>query len=53
MAQSQVKTKQTAGGIETMPELKSVAEVRAAPGGHWVGDGFPSAPSSATTMPRR
>src|SRR5437016_5010103 len=41
MAHSQVMTKQTAGAIETMPELKSIAEVRAAPGGHWVGDGFP------------
>ena len=29
MAQSQVMTKQTAGGIETMPELKQVAEVQA------------------------
>jgi redox-sensitive bicupin YhaK (pirin superfamily) len=41
MAQSQVMTKQSTGGIETMPELKQVAAVRAAPGGHWVGDGFP------------
>jgi quercetin 2,3-dioxygenase len=41
MAQSQVRTKQTAGTLEAMPELRSVAEVRAAPGGHWVGDGFP------------
>ena len=41
MAQSQVKTKQSAGGIEALPELKGIAEVRAAPGGHWVGDGFP------------
>jgi redox-sensitive bicupin YhaK (pirin superfamily) len=41
MAQSQVMTKLSTGGIETMPELKQVAAVRAAPGGHWVGDGFP------------
>src|SRR6266566_2644297 len=41
MAHSQVMTKQTAGAIETMPELKRIAEIRAAPGGHWVGDGFP------------
>src|SRR5258706_8883310 len=41
MPQSQVMTKQSTGGIETMPELKQVAAVRAAPGGHWVGDGFP------------
>jgi redox-sensitive bicupin YhaK (pirin superfamily) len=41
MAQSQVMTKHSTGGIESLPELKGVAEVRAAPGGHWVGDGFP------------
>src|SRR3954465_2578330 len=41
MSQSQVMSKQKTGGIETMPELKQVAAVRAAPGGHWVGDGFP------------
>jgi redox-sensitive bicupin YhaK (pirin superfamily) len=41
MAQSQVMTKQSTGGIEALPELKDVAAVRAAPGGHWVGDGFP------------
>jgi redox-sensitive bicupin YhaK (pirin superfamily) len=26
---------------ETLPALKRVMKVRAAPGGHWVGDGFP------------
>src|SRR5258707_1356930 len=41
MAQSQVMTKQSTGGIEALSELKDVAAVRAAPGGHWVGDGFP------------
>ena len=41
MAQSQVMTKPSTGGIEALPELKGIAEVRAAPGGHWVGDGFP------------
>src|SRR5712675_2840867 len=41
MAQSQVKTRPSASGIESLAELKEVAEIRAAPGGHWVGDGFP------------
>ena len=41
MAQSQVMTKHSTGGIEALPELKGIAAVRAAPGGHWVGDGFP------------
>ena len=41
MAQSQVMTKRSTGGIEALPELKGIAAVRAAPGGHWVGDGFP------------
>ena len=41
MAQSHAMTKETTANLETIPELKKVAAVRQAPGGHWVGDGFP------------
>jgi redox-sensitive bicupin YhaK (pirin superfamily) len=36
-----VAEKQTARDLETAPALKEVTEVRPAPRGHWVGDGFP------------
>ena len=41
MAQSQVMTKESTATLETIPELKNAVTVRQAPGGHWVGDGFP------------
>src|SRR5512143_3180643 len=34
-------TRIEAATTETMPVLKTVAELRHAPSGHWVGDGFP------------
>jgi redox-sensitive bicupin YhaK (pirin superfamily) len=40
MSQSQVAEKKTAT-LEATPALKRVIEVRPAPPGHWVGDGFP------------
>jgi redox-sensitive bicupin YhaK (pirin superfamily) len=36
-----VMTKTETTSLESLPVLKSVAEVRQAPRGHWVGDGFP------------
>ena len=41
MVQSQVLTKTETSTLDTMPTLRSVVEVRPAPRGHWVGDGFP------------
>jgi redox-sensitive bicupin YhaK (pirin superfamily) len=41
MAQLQVMTKTSTAALDAIPEAKSVLEVRQAPGGHWVGDGFP------------
>jgi len=41
MAQPQVATREAAAALESLPELKTIVEVRPAPGGHWVGDGFP------------
>ena len=41
MAQSQVMTKDATASLESIPELKTVIEVRQPPQGHWVGDGFP------------
>jgi redox-sensitive bicupin YhaK (pirin superfamily) len=38
---SQAMTRVTTATLETIPELKNVVAVRQAPGGHWVGDGFP------------
>jgi hypothetical protein len=38
---SQAMTRLTTATLETIPELKKVVAVRQAPGGHWVGDGFP------------
>jgi len=41
MAQSQVMTRQSTAVLDSIPEVKRVVEVRKAPHGHWVGDGFP------------
>jgi hypothetical protein len=42
MSVSQVLNKRTGAlALDPVTELKKVAEVRKAPGGHWVGDGFP------------
>ena len=41
MAQSQVMTRNDTATLEAIPEVKRVVEVRQAPHGHWVGDGFP------------
>jgi len=41
MVQSQVMTKTETAGLDALPALKSVVEVRQPPKGHWVGDGFP------------
>jgi redox-sensitive bicupin YhaK (pirin superfamily) len=41
MAQSQLMTKGSTATLEAIPEAKQVVEVRQAPRGHWVGDGFP------------
>jgi hypothetical protein len=41
MAQSQVLTRETTKTLDAIPEIKRVVEVRQAPRGHWVGDGFP------------
>ena len=41
MAQSQVITRDGTVTLEAIPEVKQVVEVRQAPKGHWVGDGFP------------
>ena len=40
MTMTQTKTRDTAS-TATMPAVKDVVEIRKAPGGHWVGDGFP------------
>jgi redox-sensitive bicupin YhaK (pirin superfamily) len=41
MAQSQVLTREATATRESITEAKRVVEVRKAPQGHWVGDGFP------------
>jgi redox-sensitive bicupin YhaK (pirin superfamily) len=41
MAQSQVMTRENTATLDAIPEIKRVLEVRQAPRGHWVGDGFP------------
>ena len=41
MAQAPVLTKTETAGLQALPALKSVVEVRQPPKGHWVGDGFP------------
>jgi len=41
MAQLEVKTRDHTPSLDAIPEVKRVVEVRKAPHGHWVGDGFP------------
>ena len=41
MSQSQVITKTEAPSLNSLPALNEIIEVRQAPRGHWVGDGFP------------
>jgi redox-sensitive bicupin YhaK (pirin superfamily) len=39
MATTQIKTRDST--TTAMPAMKNIVEIRKAPGGHWVGDGFP------------
>ena len=41
MAQTEVLTREATATRDAIPEVKRVVEVRKAPHGHWVGDGFP------------
>jgi redox-sensitive bicupin YhaK (pirin superfamily) len=41
MTRSEAKTRSDMATLQAIPEIKRVVEVRKAPRGHWVGDGFP------------